>query len=205
VGAGEVTAASVVDRPGRRGLVRTSVALVAVGLVYALYRAYYGFGGTVGMIGTPASESRWRAINLGAAAVLLLVALLPLAALPLWQHPRWRPPLLAVAWLLAVGGIMHAVIMDAQRMASLAGAHEIRYPESQWVSVDSRSADLQDLLFNETWFLVEGLLWGALAWMVIGCSASRQRFLAGGAVAVAALTCVGLLSAFGVLGRTIVA
>ena len=44
----------------------------------ALYRGYYGLGGTIGMIGTPASESNWRATNLGAAAVLLLVALLPL-------------------------------------------------------------------------------------------------------------------------------
>jgi hypothetical protein len=197
------TAAAVgLDAPGRSRLHRPSFALAGVGLVYALYRGYYGVGGTVGMIGTPADESRWRAINLGAAAVLLVVALLPLAALPLWKRPPWRRALLAVAWLLAVGGVMHALIMDVQRVASLAGVHELRYPASEWASHDPHAADLQDLFFNE--FLVEGLLWGVLAWVVLGRSDARRRYLASAAAAVAALTCVGLLSAFGVIGRAIV-
>jgi hypothetical protein len=183
---------------------RASVALAACGLVYALYRAYYGFGGTVGMIGTPASPSSWRATNLGGAAVLLLIALLPLAALPLWRRPRWRRALLVVAWLLAVGGVMHALIMDAQRVASLAGWHSIRYPAAQWLSHDSRAADLQDLFFNETWFLAEGILWGVLAWTVLGSSRHRQRWVATAGAGIAAATCAGLLSAFGVIGRFVV-
>jgi hypothetical protein len=195
-------AAGTVDS---RRLVRVSLALAAVGLAYALYRAYYGFGGTIAMIGTPASESRWRAINLGAAGVLLLVALLPLAALPRWERPRWRRVLLAVAWLLAVGGVMHALIMDVQRVASLAGVHHIRYPASEWASLDPHAADIQDIVFNETWFLVEGLLWGVLAAVVLGRSGGRRRYLASAVAAVAVLTCIGLLSAFGVIGRADVA
>jgi len=178
---------------------------VGVGLVYALYRGYYGFGGSIGMIGTPVSETRWRAINLGAAAVLLLLALLPLVALPLWSRQRWRRPLLTVAWLLCVGGVMHALIMDVQRIASLAGVHEIHYPRSEWASHDAHAADLQDLFFNETWFLVEGVLWAILASTVLGRSRDRRRFLRSVAAAVAALTCVGLLSAFGVIGRAVIA
>ena len=188
--------------PGR--LRRLSVALSAGGLVYALYRAYYGLGGTIGMIGTPASQSRWRATNLGAAAVLLVIAVLPLAALSLWRRPRWRRALLAVAWALAVGGVMHAAIMDTQRVLSLLGAHDIRYPSSAWASHDPHRADIQDLLFNETWFLVEGVLWGALALTVLERSHAARRWALSAAAAAAALTCVGLLSAFGVVGRAIV-
>lgn len=185
-------------------LLRASLAASACGLVYALYRGYYGFGGTIGMIGTPASQSHWRATNLGAAAVLLVIALLPLAALPLWRRRGWRRALLAVAWLLAVGGVMHAVIMDTQRVASLAGWHRIAYPEAQWISHDSHAADLQDLFFNETWFLVEGMLWAVVARTALGGAGDARRWLGTALAGVAAATCVGLLSAFGVIGRVVV-
>ena len=156
------------------------------------------------MIGTPASESSWRATNLGAAAVLLVIAFLPLAALPLWGRPRWRRALLVVAWFLAVGGVMHALIMVTQRIASLAGWHRIHYPASEWLSHDSHAADVQDLLFNETWFLVEGILWGVLAWSVLGGSRDGRRWLASALAGVAVATCIGLLSAFGVVGRVVI-
>jgi hypothetical protein len=188
---------------GTAQLRRVSIALAACGLLYALYRAYYGFGGTVGMVGTLAPHNTFRAANLGAAAVLLVLAALPLAALPNWRRPRMRRLLLAAAWVLAVGGVMHALIMDTQRLLSLAGVHRMRYP-SEWASVDRRAADLEDLFFNETWFLAEGILWGVLAWTVLGRSRGGRRWYASALVAVAGLTCVGLLSAFGVIGRVIV-
>lgn len=184
---------------------RVSLALAGCGLVYALYRGYYGLGGTVGMIGTPASERSWRAINLGAAVVLLAVALLPLAALPLWRRPGWRRALVGVAWVLAVGGVMHASIMDTQRVLSLAGVHHIHYPASRWVTHDSHRADLQDLVFNETWFFTEGVLWAVLAWVVLGRTRDGRRWTVSALAAVAVATCVGLLSAFGVIGRWTVA
>ena len=198
------TAALAEGTLARRQVLRASVAVSACGLVYALYRGYYGLGGTIGMIGTPTSESSWRATNLAAAAVLLLVALLPLAALPLWRRRGWRRTLLVVAWGLAAGGVMHALIMDVQRVASLAGLHHIHYPAAEWRSRDDHAADLQDMLFNETWFLAEGLLWGLLAWSVVGSSRSARRWLAGAVAAAAGLTCLGLLSAFGVVDRAIV-
>lgn len=185
-------------------LSHVTAALVGSGLLYAAYRAYYGFGGTIGMIGTPASEDDWRAINLAAATVLLLVALLPLVALPLWGRPQLRRGLLGVSWLLAVGGVMHALIMDIQRVLSLAGVHRLRYPASEWESVDRHAADLQDLLFNETWFLVEGILWAVLAAVVLGRSRGGRRWKASAVGAVLALTTLGLLSAFGVVGTMIV-
>lgn len=69
------------------------------GLLYALYRGYYGLGGTAGMVGEPASQAQWRAINLAAAAVLLAAVVLPVAALPVWR----RPVLVGVCWVAAVG------------------------------------------------------------------------------------------------------
>jgi hypothetical protein len=181
-----------------------TVSLIAAGwgLWYAMYRAYYGFGGTVGMFGTPRSESQWRTINLVAAGLLLSLALLPVAVLPLWRRPRARIVLLGVCWVLAVGLLMHGLIDDIQRVLSLAGVLHLDYPF--FASVDRRAADLQDLLFNETWFIVEGVLWGLLGWMNLAPSPARRWWIGTGIAAVAVLTCIGLLSAFGIIGKIII-
>ena len=136
-----------------------TVSLVAGGwaLLYALYRAYYGFGGTIGMFGTVTSQSEWHDINLAAAAILLVVALLPIAMLPLWRRRRAQRPLLAVYWTLTVAFIMHGVIDDIERVPSLTGALRIHYP-ALWATIDRHEADIQDRAFNETWFLIEGFL-----------------------------------------------
>jgi DMSO/TMAO reductase YedYZ heme-binding membrane subunit len=97
-------------------------------LWYSIYRAYYGFGGSVGMLGTPVSESQWRTINLVAAvSLLLLLAVLPIAVLPLWKRPRMRV-LLGLCWVLAVGFVMHGVIDDLQRVLSLTRLPTPRLP-----------------------------------------------------------------------------
>jgi hypothetical protein len=181
-----------------------AVSLVAAGwaLLYALYRGYYGLGGTVGMFGTPTSWTEWRQINLVAAAILLVAAVLPVAALPLWQRPRLRPVLLALCWVVAVGCTMHGLVDDLERVLSLTGRLRIDYPI--FATVNRRAADLQDLAFNETWFLIEGILWAVLAWIGLGRSPGRRWWVATAVVAVAALTSIGLLSAFGVVGTFIV-
>ena len=184
------------------GLVAVSLVTGGCGLVYAAYRGYYGLGGTAGMFGTPVSPAQWRAVNLAAAALLLAVALLPVAALPLWPR-RWpRRTLLASCWVLTVGFVMHALVSDIQRVLSLAGVVQLRYPF--FAAIDKHAADIQDLMFNETWFLAEGLLWAVLALMVLGPSPTR-RWWAGTAIgATAALTATGLLSTLHVIGRVIV-
>ena len=183
-----------------------AVTLVACGwgLLYALYRGYYGLGGTAGMIGTPASQVQWRTVNLAAAAVLLVAAVLPAVMLPWWRRARLRPLLLVLCWLVAVGCIMHGVIDDVQRVLSLTGVLDIRYPAAQWVTLDRHAADVQDLVFNESWFLAEGLLWATLGWLAIGRPARRRWWAGSGAAAVAALTAIGLLSAFGVIGAAVI-
>lgn len=171
---------------------------------YGLYRAYYGLGGTFGMFGEPASDQQWRAINLVAAALLFGAAVLPLAARPLW-HRQWpRRFLLAVSWVIAVACIGHAFINDILRVLSLAGVYDVFYPPEVWIDVDRRAADLQDLLFNETWFLLEGGLWFALAWTVMGPVTSRRQWVASAVLAIALATLVGLLTAFGVIGRAVI-
>jgi hypothetical protein len=182
----------------------TTVSVIAGfwALWYAAYRAYYGFGGTVGMFGTPISESQWQAINLIGAALLLAVAVLPVAILPLWKRPRLRLVLLGLCWVLGVGFIMHAVIDDIERVLSLLGLLRMDYPV--FTTVNRRLADIQDLLFNETWFLIEGILWGILGWMNLARSPARRWWIGTGFAAIAILTCVGLLTTFGVIGKTII-
>jgi hypothetical protein len=190
------------SRPRRRhppGRIAVSLVITCLGVLYALYRGYYAFGGTVGMVSRPASQAEWRAINLTGAVIVLVLALLPVVMLPLWARPRLRAVLLAVCWLLAVGYIMHGVVQDAQRVLSLAGGLRIHYPGS--VSVNRHAADVQDLAFNETWFLAEGFLWAALAWIGLGRSPARRWWTGTALAAIAVLTAVGLLSAFGVIGR----
>jgi hypothetical protein len=114
----------------RRQLLCGSVVVSACSSIYALYRG-------VGMIGTPTSESSWRASIAGAAVVLLLVALLLFAALPLCPRPA------------------------------------------------------------------PGLRGRLLGWILAARSRSGRRWLTGALAAVAVLTGIGLLSAFGVVGRAI--
>ncbi|HEY7525665.1 MAG TPA: hypothetical protein VIA82_02395, partial [Candidatus Limnocylindria bacterium] len=182
---------------------RLSILAAVWALGYALYRAYYGFGGQLGMIGVPAAGVPWRAINLIGAGALLGAAILPIVALHWWTRPVPRRLLLGAAWVIAVGCIMHALVDGIGRAASLVGILEIRYPLDLWQSVDLRQAFLQDLLFNEPWFFVEGLLWAAIAWHVLG-RGRRSRWLGSAMVAILGLTVIGLLSSFGVVGRFVV-
>ncbi len=121
-----------------------------------------------------------------------------------WRRPRLRRVLLVLCWVLAVGCVTHALIEDAQRVLSLAGALQIRYPASLWETVNRHTADIQDLAFNETWFLIEGLLWGMLALIVLGASSARRWWTGTALAAIAVLTAIGLLSAFDVIGNIII-
>ena len=112
--------------------------------------------------------------------------------------------LLALCWVVAVGCCMHALIDMAERVLSLAGLVHIHYPPL-WATVDNRAADLQDLLGNEPWFLVEGLAFGALGWIALGPGRSRRRWAASALAATGALTLIGLLSVTDVIGKVIIA
>ena len=155
------------------------------------------------MFGVPASQTQWRFVNGAGAAVLLVVAVAPLAMLPARRRPTLRPALFVLCWVVTVGAVMHAVIDITQRVLSLTGWLTIDLPF--WSSIDRRQADLQDLLLNEPWFLIEGLLWGAIAWFAGLDRAPWARWwLASARAAILALTVVGLLSATGVIGKVII-
>jgi hypothetical protein len=172
-------------------------------LWYALYRGYYALGGTFGMQGTPVSFPLWRQVNAVGAVLILAFAILPLLLLPAWRHRRVRPVLLVLCWIVAVGCVSHALIDIVQHAASLAGALTIDYPF--WQRIDRRSLDLQVILFNEPWFLVQGLLWAGIAWAGALQASPRRRWWIGSALAaVAAATTIGLLRAFGVMAKAIV-
>jgi hypothetical protein len=171
-------------------------------LLYAAYRGYYALGGTVGMFGTPVSMSQWRLINAVGAAIILILAVLPVATLPLWQRRQARLVLLGLCWVIAVGCVMHALVDATARILSLAGMLHMDFPF--FASIDRRESDLQDLLLNEPWFLVEGLLWGVLGWSRLASARSRRLWVASGVVATIALTVIGVLSTVGIIGRFIV-
>ena len=170
---------------------------------YGVYRWYYALGGTVGMLGTPRSHAEWIRISAIAGVLLFVSALLPLLILRAWSNRRAQPLLLTIAWIIAVGCSTHALIGIPQRIASLAGVLTIDYPF--WQSIERREADLQALFFNEPWFLIEGVLWVAIAWAGALRDSPRRRWWMGSAIgAMLVLTVVGLLSAFGVIGRWVV-
>ena len=155
------------------------------------------------MLGTPVSEQQFRLINAIAGALLLVWSVLPLALLSVWRSRHAHPILLALCWLVAVGCVSHALIGIVQRVSSLTGELTISYPF--WLSIDRRRADLQALFFNEPWFLIEGLLWAAMAWGgALRVSPRRLWWLGSALAATVASTVVGLLSAFGVIGKVIV-
>ena len=170
---------------------------------YGCYRLYYAAGGLVGLAGTPVSMAQFRLINAVAAIALFVTAAVPLVCLGRWRRHRAIGLLLILSWLIAVGCIMHALVDIVQRIASLAGVLVIDYP--LWIAPNRRALDLQDLLFNEPWFLVEGLLWAVMAWAGALHTSPRRWWWIGSAVAaIVVLTAAGIMSAFGVIGRAIV-
>jgi hypothetical protein len=180
----------------------TAYAACGWALLYAAYRGYYALGGTFGMFGTPVSMGQWRLINAVGAGIILIGAVLPVATLPLWQRRRTRSVLLALCWVIAVGCAMHALVDVTARVLSLAGVLRMDFPF--FSSIDRREADLQDLLLNEPWFLVEGLLWGTLGWSNLASDRSRRLWVTSGVVATVALTVIGVLSTVGIIGKFIV-
>lgn len=184
-------------------LVRASRAAAGWAFFYALYRWYYAAGGTFWTFGTPVSERQWRLVNAFGAAILTVIAILPIALLRSWRRPGARPALLTLCWVMAVGFVTHALVGMTQRIASLSGKYAIPFPF--WQTIDRRQSDLQALFFNEPWFLIEGLLWIAIAWGgALSTSPRRSWWIGSVLAATAVLTCVGLLSAFGVIGKVII-
>lgn len=175
---------------------RLAIVLACWAFAYACYRAYYAFGGQWGMIGVPVSPAQFRGINAAGAGIVAAGAVLPLAALRWTPVRRVLPPL---AWLAGVGCVMHAVVDGTLRVLSLTGSHPTQLPPEVWSSFNRRTADLQDLLLNEPWFLVEGLLWLALGMALIRPSA-RASWIWSAVVACALASTIGVLTGIGVIG-----
>jgi hypothetical protein len=166
--------------------------------VYACYRGYYALGGQAGMIGRPVSEARFRVVNAVGAAILMLAAIVPLTVL---RHgDGWpRRALLAGCWLAAVAFCMHAFVDGVLRILSLSGVHAVSYPPGLWVTIHRRTADLQDLLFNEPWFFVEGCLWALVGSLTLRTEASRRRWLLSAVAGCLLATALGLLTGLGAI------
>lgn len=191
-------------------LVRVCVLVSALAVVYGLYRGYYALGGTAGMVGEYASRSQWLMINAVGAIALLVSATVPLVALPL---SRWRGPrtvLLVLFSVAAVGLTMHALTDEFQRVLSVTGLaarwHITLTSDSMagWIWRDQRASDLQDMFLNEPWFLLEGVLCGVVVWLALGPTLTRRVWLGAVLIAVAAFTAYGIVSAVGILGRSII-
>lgn len=191
-------------QPRARTLRRASVWAAAWALGYGFYRWYYALGGTVGILGVPLSQEEWRRINAVAGVLLGVAALLPLVLMRGWRTRGGRLLLLVLCGIVTVGCVSHALIDIVLRTASLNGSLTISYPF--WQTINHRRADLQDLFFNEPWFLVEGLLWATIAWSgALRDAPSWRRWWIGTVLtATAAFTVMGILSGFGVVGRWIV-
>ena len=175
---------------------RVAVALAAWSFAYAAYRAYYAAGGQIGMPGEPISRAQYRAINAVGAAIICIAGSVPLIALKVDAVRRALPVL---CWIAAVGCCMHALVDITLRIFSLTGVHPTQLPASVWRWFDRRAADLQDLLLNEPWFFIEGLLWGTLGIAIVGPS-RRRAWLLTGTIACLLLTVVGVLSGLGIIG-----
>ena len=192
----------------RRAVIVLSLVACGLGLFYGAYRGYYALGGSWAMIGVPASSTQWLLINRVAAVAIIVASLVPLVAIPLWDVPAARPVLLVLFSIAAVGLVMHALIDEAQRLLHLFGLagrlHIDPYRFGGWRSVNFRLADLEDILFNEPWFLVEGALCGALVWLSLPRAQARSWWLTAAAVATAICVAAGLLSATGVIGTSVV-
>jgi hypothetical protein len=177
---------------------RVAVALGLWAAGYAAYRFYYAFGGQLGMIGQPAPAAHFRRDNFVGGAIILSAAVLPSIAVAAWRFRPVRALLPIVAWIAAVGCCMHALTLVTLRVLSLTGVHPTHYPSGVWLSLDRHEADLQDLLFNEPWFFIEGSLWALFGLTALQPS-SRHRWRRSAVVACVLAAAVGVLSGLGAL------
>ena len=175
---------------------RVAKVVAAWSFAYASYRAYYAAGGQIGIPGEPLSSAQYRAINAAGAAIIFVAGAVPLIALKVHAVRRALPVL---CWIAAVGCCMHALVDITLRVFSLTGVHPTQLPASVWRWFDRRAADLQDLLVNEPWFFIEGLLWAALGVALVRPSRRRMWTLTV-AIACLLLTVVGVLSGLGIIG-----
>ena len=175
---------------------RVAVAVAVWSFAYAGYRAYYAAGGEFGLFGEPVSSAQFRAINAVGAAIILVAGVLPLIAIRVHAVRRALP---VICWIAAVGSCMHALVDGTLRVLSLTGVHPTVLPASVWRSFDRRAADLQDLLLNEPWFFIEGLLWAALGVALVHPS-RRRAWIVSAVIACLVLSVVGVLSGLGVIG-----
>ena len=138
------------------------------------YRGYYAAGGTAFLPGTirapkaSSSSSTWRPSSLSPSPQCFPGHAAPWAGADhgwcCWACAGWS------RWLL------HACLNEmAQRVLSVAGLVHIHYPPL-WATVNDRAADLQNLFGNEPWFLLQGLAFGALGWIVLGPGRPRWRW-----------------------------
>jgi hypothetical protein len=171
---------------------------------YALYRAYYALGGMGFLFGTIAEPSVFRRVNALGAAVIFILAFLPLVVLKLWNSEKWHRFALAVCWLIAVAACAHAFIDMTQRILSLSGHLHVQYDMKVWQSINYHKSDLQDLLFNEPWFLVEGLLFAMIGWKNMPSRPRRLQWIISVGLLVAVMSIIGILSATGVIGKLII-
>jgi hypothetical protein len=105
-----------------------------------------------------------------------------------------------LAWIGAVGCCMHALVDATLRVLSVTGVHPTQLPASAWRSFDRHAADLQDLLLNEPWFFVEGLLWAALGLTAVRHPHRRRAWTVSAVAGCLVLTGVGVLSGLDVIG-----
>ena len=94
---------------------------------------------------------------------------------------------------------MHALVDITLRLLSITGVHPTQLPESFGRSFDRHASDLLDLLLNEPWFLVAGVLWAALGVATLR-AASRRAWIISALTTCAILTIVGVLSGIGAIG-----
>lgn len=184
-------------------LLRLSVAACSWGALYGVYRLYYGLGGTGFIPGELSSAATFRYINLFAAAVMLVLAVLPIVMYRVRNSARWKHWVLIVCWLVAVACCSHALIDIVQRILSLTGHLQIHYPSSIWYTVNYKEADLQDLFGNEPWFLIEGLLFAAIGWWNAPTIAHRKwAYTLLGAIGVS--TAIGILVSVGAIDGMVI-
>jgi hypothetical protein len=177
---------------------RLAVGLAAWAAWYAAYRFYYALGGQVGMVGRPAPGAHFRHNNLVGALIISIAAAAPLVALWGWRYPAVRQLVKLVGWVAAVGCCMHALTLETLRILSLTGVRPMHYPPGLWLSIDRQRADLQDALFNEPWFFVEGWLWALFALTAVR-PRSRRSWRQSAVRATMTALAVGLLSGLGAI------
>lgn len=170
-----------------------ATALCLWSLLYMVPHLYWALGGTLGFSMLKPSAvlaPEWRFANLVAAVMLTLAGLLGFGLVYFGRYRIVRISLLTATLVGASVSAAHGLYGIVFRILNVVGVIDI---DGRPFELETHGWVLWDLFVIEPWFLIEGVLLGAVGWATLSQPAARRKWALTVGSGVVLVTLAGLL------------